>query len=201
MHTVHCKNVWVISTCYCLPELLTSIDIATQLNHKQTFDSWQTFLQCTYRIGVSCMTNSPSHCSFPRSSSFYRIRLYQAEEVSVLEILVCQLIKRLQNTSLLVLRNPFEAPALALAVLAGCPDQYRLAGTGRGVLFTLCPLSLRNGSRPRFRLPRALSWMFGSVGRAVRESRFCRPQRKGYRGLDAESATNCLICLLSQVQI
>ena len=114
------------------------------------------------------MTNSPSHCSFPRSSSFYRIRLYQAEEVSVLEILVCQLIKRLQNTSPLVLRNPFEAPALALAVLAGCPDQYRLAGAGRGVLFTLCPLSLRNGSRPRFRLPRALSWMFGSVCRAVR---------------------------------
>ena len=146
-------------------------------------------IYCTYRIGVRCMTNSPSHCSFPRSSSFYRIRLYQAEEVSVLEILVCQLIKRLQNTSPLVLRNPFEAPALALAVWAGCPDQYCLAGAGRGVLFTFCPLSLRNGSRPRLRLPRALSGTFGSVGRAVRgRAVFCRPQRKGYRGLNAESA-------------
>ena len=29
----HCKNVWVTSTCFCLPELLTSIDYCNSDNH------------------------------------------------------------------------------------------------------------------------------------------------------------------------
>ena len=53
----HCKNVWVISTCFCLPELLTSIDDCNSDNHKWV-ETTQTFLQCTNAYpAVLCSSN------------------------------------------------------------------------------------------------------------------------------------------------
>ena len=45
---LHCKNIWVISTCFCLSELLTSItrDDCNSDNHKWV-ETTQTFLQCS----------------------------------------------------------------------------------------------------------------------------------------------------------
>ena len=55
---IHCKNVWVISTCFYLPELLTSIDDCNSDNHKWV-ETTQTFLQCKGDIVVKQWT--PTH--------------------------------------------------------------------------------------------------------------------------------------------
>ena len=47
--SVHCKNVWVILTCFCLPELLTSIDDCNSDNHKWV-ETTQTFIQCISQV-------------------------------------------------------------------------------------------------------------------------------------------------------
>ena len=44
---LHCKNIWVISTCFCLPELLTSIDDYTTISGLKQL---KTFLQCINRV-------------------------------------------------------------------------------------------------------------------------------------------------------
>ena len=46
----HGKNVWVILTCFCLPELLISIDHFNSDNHKWD-ETTQTFLQCICATG------------------------------------------------------------------------------------------------------------------------------------------------------